>query len=173
MEATEYLAFVPLLLYGIGISILMAEWKRLFNFKDIFIPYSLFTIILTETALYNVYIYIQVVDQLQGLTYLSYLGMLVPPFLFLIATHAFTPEKGVDTKEYFMDTMPVFFTLMALFIGSHFFYDLKEPAIYTIIRAVAIFALIAMGFLRKIWIVYVLGMIWLLSLLVKVGVTIF
>lgn len=170
MTTAEYVAFVPLLLYGIGISILMAEWKRLLNYKEVFLPYSIFTVALTETALYNVYLYIQIVDQIQGITYFSYLGMLLPPFLFLIATHAFTPEPGVATREYFIKAMPVFFTLMALFVGSHFFYTLDEPTMFHIIRAIAVAVLIAIGFTRKIWIVYVLGVLWFISFLVKIGV---
>jgi len=34
METTEYLAFVPLLIYGIGLADLLGEWKRLFDPKE-------------------------------------------------------------------------------------------------------------------------------------------
>ncbi|MDZ7647852.1 MAG: hypothetical protein U5K54_12080 [Cytophagales bacterium] len=138
MDTTQYFAFVPLLLYGIGLAKLMEEWKRLFKIKEAYLPYTLITIILTETALYNVFIYIDLIDDMMGLDYLGYLSMLVAPFLFLIATNAFTPDKEANTREYFEEQIPVFFTLMALFVASHFTYVFIEPAPTKFVRIVAI-----------------------------------
>ena len=70
MIPSEYLAFIPLLIYGIALADLLSQWKRLFNPKDLFIPYLLMTIILTETALYNVFVYAEVINKLGGQTYL-------------------------------------------------------------------------------------------------------
>ena len=67
MDATEYLAFLPLLIYGIALADLFSQWKRLFNPRLLFIPYLLLTIILTETALYNVFVYAKLLDELTGL----------------------------------------------------------------------------------------------------------
>ncbi len=69
----NYLYFLPLLLYGIALAELFSQWKRFFNPGQIFLPYLLMTIILTETALYNVFIYAKLIDQLIGLNYFNYL----------------------------------------------------------------------------------------------------
>ena len=167
MDATEYLAFIPLLLYGIGLADLLSEWKRLFVTKDWYLPYALLTIILTETALYNVFIYIHLVEQMPGQSYLTYLSYLFPPFLFLMATSAFTPDKESETKEYFIRQMPVFFTLLALFIASHCLYGFNEPALMVVGRAVIIVLIITFGNMRKVWVVYALAAIWVLLFFVK------
>jgi len=167
MDATEYLAFIPLLLYGIGLADLLSEWKRLFVTKDWYLPYALLTIILTETALYNVFIYIHLVEQMPGQSYLNYLLYLIPPFLFLMATSVFTPDQESETKEYFIRRMPVFFTLLALFIASHFLYGFNEPALIVIGRAVTIVLIITFGNMRKVWVVYVLAAVWFLLFFVK------
>ena len=167
MDATEYLAFIPLLLYGIGLADLLSEWKRLFVTKDWYLPYALLTIILTETALYNVFIYIHLVEQMPGQSYFMYLSYLFPPFLFLMATNVFTPDQESETREYFIRRMPVFFTLLALFIASHFLYGFNEPAFMVIARAVIIVLIIIFGIMRKVWVVYVLAFLWLLLFFVK------
>ena len=160
MDVSEYLAFVPLLLYGIGLADLMSEWKRLLSPSSWYLPYSLFTIILTETALYNVFIYIQLIDQLPGQSYFSYLTFLLPPFLFLLTTYTFTPEKDSETKKYFIEQMPVFFTLLSLFVASHFLYQFEEPSVMDVSRVVIIVCLIAAGYFRKVWFVYVIAVLW-------------
>ena len=33
MSTTEFLAFIPLLIYGLGLTILLGEWKRVFDRK--------------------------------------------------------------------------------------------------------------------------------------------
>ncbi|MBK8289863.1 MAG: hypothetical protein IPK96_01850 [Flammeovirgaceae bacterium] len=170
MDTAQYFAFVPLLLYGIGLANLLEEWKRIFNIKEVYLPYTLITIILTETALYNVFIYIDLIGDMTGLSYLGYLSMLVAPFLFLLATHAFTPDKEANTREYFDEQIPVFFTLMALFVASHFTYVFVEPAPTKFIRIVAIGLLLLIAFTRKIWPLYVVSLIWAASLLLKGGI---
>jgi len=170
MEATEYLAFLPLLIYGISLADLFREWKRFLNLKEIFLPYLLLTIILTETALYNVFAFAGLLENLEGQTYSSYLLYLAPPFLFMLATSFFTPEEGSDTKEYFMKNMPVFLTFFALFAASHFLYDFNEPGIFKGIRIFGVVVILLTGFLRKKWMVYLLCAIWLFSLFSKGGV---
>lgn len=167
MDASEYLAFIPLLLYGLGLADLLSEWKRLFVTKNWYLPYAILTIILTETALYNVFIYIHLVEQMPGQSYFTYLSYLFPPFLFLMATNAFTPDKESDTKEYFIKQMPVFFSLLALFVASHFLYGFNEPSLMVIGRIVIIILIIILGYMRKIWVVYALAIIWILLFFVK------
>ena len=169
METTEYLAFVPLLIYGIGLADLLGEWKRLFDPKEWYAPYSIFTIILTEVAVYNIFIYRQLLGQLSGQNYLGYLLFLLPPFLFMLATVSFTPDKESSTRDYFIKQMPVFFSLLALFIASHFLFTFEESSFTLINRIVIIVLLLITGFTRKVWITYIITFQWLLTFLIKAG----
>jgi hypothetical protein len=169
MDASEYLAFLPLLIYGIALADLFSQWKRFFNPKELFLPYFLFTVILTETALYNVFIYAKLIDQLAGLSYFNYLLYLLPPFLFMLTANIFTPDKGEETRAYFIRNMPVFLTLLALFVASHFLYDFEENLRMLIGRLMAIILILITGIARKIWLAYVIVVLWVLLLFVKGG----
>lgn len=169
MDAAEYLAFLPLLIYGIALADLFSQWKRLINPKQLFIPYILLTIILTETAIYNVFIYAKLLDQLEGLSYFSYLSYLIPPFLFMLATSIFTPDADSDTETYFKRQMPLLFTLLSLFVASHFMYDFDENLASIIGRIIAILVILLIGFTRKIWLFYILSLLWVYLLFVKGG----
>lgn len=171
MSASEYLAFLPLLIYGIALADLFRQWNRFIDLKQVYIPYLLLTVILTETALYNVFLFESLLENLEGLTYAAYLLYLVPPFLFLLATIFFTPDEGSDTKEYFIKHMPVFNTLFALYVASHFMHEFNEPVIFTLIRIIGIIIILASGLFRKTWLIYVFMVIWILSLVFKGGVT--
>jgi hypothetical protein len=149
---------------------LFSQWKRLFDLKKWFIPYSLFTIILTEMAIYNVFVYRGLVEELQGLSYSNYLLYLIPPFLFMLTTNIFTPDKESETKEYFIKQMPVFSILLSLFIACHFLFDFDENVGARVIRLAAIFVISIAGIFRKTWPVYVVFSLWLISFLFKGGV---
>lgn len=168
MDASEYLAFVPLLIYGIGLADLLGEWKRLFDKSQWFFPYALFTVILTEVAVYNIFIYVNLVYELPGQSYFTYLAFLVPPFLFMLTTNVFTPDEGADTKEYFMKKLPLICILLALFVGSHFFYSFNEGGNGTDYgRYVSIAIILAAGFSRKIWLIYLLGVLWITTIFMR------
>ena len=164
----QALAFIPFLIFGLGITQLLSEWRRLFDTKKYFIPYFLFTIMLTEVAVYTIFVYAQLVVTLPDLNYFTYLSYLIPPFLFFMVTNVFTPDKGSDTKEYFIERMPLFFILLALFFGSQFFYDLHESNYLHILRLLAIVILIIAGlFYRKVWLTYVIVAIWLAAVIIR------
>jgi hypothetical protein len=167
MDVTEYLAFVPLLIYGMGLTNLLMEWKRFFDPNEIYLPYTLLTLLLTETAIYNVFIYQRLIDRFAGQNYLNYLLLLIPPFLFYLVTNVFTPEPGVKTRDYFLKRMPLSFTLMALLVSCNFFFRLEESLIPSIARLVFVVVIILAGFTRKIWLTYVLIIIWLVSLIFR------
>lgn len=173
MDASEYLAFVPLLIYGIALADLLGEWKRLFDPKEWYLPYSLFTLMLTEIAVYNIYIYLELVLQFEGQSYFRYLSFLLPPFLFLLTTNSFTPDKKSSTREYFVEKMPVFYTLLALFVASHFFYSFNEAAYTIFIRIISVIVLISVGYFRKVWSVYLIFAIWLFSFIIMKGFMVF
>ena len=165
MEASEVLAFLPLLIYGIAIAELFSQWKRFIDFKSLYLPYTLLTILLTEIALYNVYLFSQLVGEINTMNYKRYLLYIVPPFIFMISVYIFTPEKEDDTEVYFKQNMPIFFTLIALFVASHFFFKYEEIYIMYVARIIIIIWLLLTGFLRKIWMVYVFVAIWFLLFL--------
>jgi hypothetical protein len=167
MDVTQYLAFVPLLIYGLGLTALLSDWKRFFDAKQIYIPYTLLSLVVTEVAVYNVFIYIQLIAKFKEQSYLSYLSFLVSPFLFFMAAQVFTPDPGVDTKEYFVKRMPLFCSLFALLIGSHFIYELVESRYATIMRLIYIVVIIIVGFSRKPSLAYLLVLFWAVSLLVR------
>ena len=60
MDPEEYLAFIPLLIYGLAIADLLNEWRRFFKKEQWYLPYTIMSIIFTETAIYNVFIYINI-----------------------------------------------------------------------------------------------------------------
>lgn len=167
MHTIEYLAFIPLLMFGLGLADLMSQWRRLFDPLEWYLPYTVFTIILTEMAVYNVFIYYNLLVQLPGQSYFTYLSYLLPPFLFILTTSAFTPEKEANTKDHFIKRMPIFLTLLGALILSHFIFKYDESIFIQIARLVVVVILIIIGFTRKIWLVYIIGSLWLISFLFR------
>jgi hypothetical protein len=172
MDATQYLAFVPLLIYGLGLTALMSDWKRFFDPNQIYLPYTLLSLVVTEVAVYNVFIYIQLIAEFHEQSYLSYLSFLVSPFLFFMGAQVFTPDAGANTKEYFIKRMPLFCSLFALMIGSHFIYELVEAQYATIMRLLFIGLIIVVGFSRKPWLIYLVVFFWAASLFLRGPITV-
>ncbi|HBH25184.1 MAG TPA: hypothetical protein DDY13_17410 [Cytophagales bacterium] len=170
MESSEYLSFIPLLIYGLAIADLLSEWKRLFDKTQWYFPYLLTTIVLTELAIYNVFIYANLISELEGTSYLSYLKYILPPFLFLLMVSSFTPEKGDDTKEYFIRNMRIYLLLMAVFIASHFLFDFKEGRFVITLRTLMIVAVLLGAILRKVWMIYVLSLLWFILIFIRLNV---
>jgi len=171
MDATQYLAFVPLLIYGLGLTALLSDWKRFFDVKEIYLPYTLLSLVITEVAVYNVFIYIQLIAEFKDQSYLSYLSFLVPPFLFFMGAQVFTPDSGVNTKEYFVKRMPLFYSLFAFLISSHFIYELVESQYATVLRIVFILLIIIVGFSRRPWLTYLVVFFWAFSLFMRGSTT--
>jgi hypothetical protein len=167
MSTTEYLAFIPLLIYGMGLTTLLEQWKRLFDRKEIFLPYSLLTLMLTEIAFYNVFIYERLLIQFTGQNYLNYLLFLSTPLLFFLVTNIFTPESGENTKEHFIRRMPLFYTLIALLVASNFIYRLEASLYISISRVIFFLIALLAGYTRKIWLTYVVVAIWLITFLIR------
>ena len=173
MDPSEYLAFIPLLIYGLSIADLLSEWKRFINAKNFYFPYLLMTIIFIEVAIYNVFIYIKLVNDMQGKSYLSYLGCIFPTFIFLIMVKSFTPEDNDNTKTYFLKNRKIFFLLFSGFIASHFLYSFAENDVYlgaSTGRMISIVVITIAGFVKKDWIIYILGIIWFFMLLSRINV---
>lgn len=163
MSATEYFVFIPLLIYGMAMAELFGEWKRLIDPEQWYLPYLLMTIMLSELAVYNVYIYAKLLDNLVGISYFNYLKYLVPPFLFLMTVHAFTPDAQEKTEDYFVKRMPIFFTLLAAFVASHFFFEFEGA----LGRSIGVAGLIVAGWSRKPVIIYPTTVLWIILIFLR------
>ncbi len=163
MDVTQYLAFVPLLIYGMSITTLMVDWKRIIDFNQMFIPYSLLSLVLSETAIYNLFVYIRIIAKFKEFEYLSYLLYQIPPTIFYIMVNVFTPDTGFTTRTYFMNRMRLFYILFALMLASHFLFDHQETQYAHFIRIFLIAYVILIAIFRKIWMTYILVGLWILS----------
>ena len=63
--------------------------------------------------------------------------------------------------------MPLFYVLIALLTATNFFYKLEESIYVSISRIVFIIVVIICGFSRKIWLTYVLIIMWLITLIFR------
>ena len=169
MEASEYLAFIPLLIYGIALADLLGQWRRFFDRNYFYLPYFLTTLIFTENAIWSVYGYLEVTSHLEGIKYFQYWAYLLQPMLFLIIVSALTPEPEIkDTETYFKKRMPVVFGLMAVYISSHFIANYGVMSQLNVVRLLAIVLCIAMAVSRRAWLVYVVTALWLFSLFARI-----
>jgi len=168
MEAPEYLAFIPLLFYGIALADLLGQWRRFFDRDYFYLPYFLTTLIFTEVAIWNVFIYLEVIGKLEGIRYFHYWLYLLQPMLFLVIVSALTPEpENKDTDLYFQKRMPIVFGLMALYIASHLFASYGSTTPVTVVRVVSVLLCVVTAVIRKPWLVYVLTAIWVVSLFAR------
>ena len=166
MDTSEYLAFVPLLLYGIALADLLGQWRRFFEKKYLYWPYFLTTVMFTELAIRNVFLYIAVVRELDGIRYFHYWMELTQPMIFLMAVSALTPDSADrDTKDYFEKRITIVFALLAVFIASHFLPAYGVTVTMNYARVAAVVICVSIAVTRKVWLVYVLGGLWFLGLL--------
>ena len=169
MEASEYLAFIPLLIYGIALADLLGQWRRFFDRDYFYLPYFLTTLIFTENAIWSVFGYLEVTSHLEGIKYFQYWAYLLQPMLFLVIVSALTPETEIkDTETYFKKRMPVVFGLMAVYIGSHFLANYGVISQLNVVRLLAILLCIVMAVSRRAWLVYVVTALWVFSLFARV-----
>ena len=168
MEAPEYLAFIPLLIYGIALADLLGQWRRFFDGDYFYLPYFLTTLIFTEVAIWNVFIYLEVVGRLEDIHYFQYWAYLLQPMLFLVIVSALTPEpENKNTELYFKKRMPVVFGLMAIYIFSHLFANFGSTTPITAVRVVAIALCVVTAVVRRVWLVYAVTIVWVISLFAR------
>ena len=164
MEASEYLAFVPLLVYGIALSELLGQWRRFLDRDLFYLPHFMTTVVFTELAVWNVYGYLSVVQELEGVSYRQYCGYLLQPMLFLLTVSALTPEADTDdTRAYFDERFPLVYLLMAGFIASHFLTDADALRSIVSARSVATALLVCVALTRRVEIIYALAVVWFVS----------
>ena len=165
MSIAEQLSFIPLLLYGIAVADLFSHWRRFFHKEYLYWPYVITAIVLTELAIWNIYLFMVGTRDLEFMTYYEYWADLIKPIIFLILVHAFTPEaEDKDTKSYFSRRIPLVFGLLALYIALHLVpdFDVNEKIFYPRVFGVVICLTIAIT--KYIPFVYAIGVIWLISL---------
>ncbi len=166
MDTSEYLAFVPLLLYGMGLTALLGQWRRFFEKKYLYWPYFLTTVMLTELAIRNVFLYLEIVRKLDGIRYFHYWLELTQPMLFLMAVSALTPDSAESsTKDYFNKRITIVFALFAVFISTHFLPEYGVTVTMDYARVAAVVICVSIAVTRRAWLVYVLGGLWFLGLL--------
>lgn len=165
MNTAEYLIFIPLLFYGMALADLLSQWRRFFDKEYMYWPYFISTLILTETAIYNVYIYLDVVGEFDDINYYQYWLYLIQPMLFLLIVHALTPEQdNKSTETYFNKRIPLVFGLTAIFVSWHLIFGLSDMGSLKYSRLIGVILCILIALTRKIFLIYVLGLLWFLSL---------
>jgi hypothetical protein len=87
----------------------------------------------------------------------------------MLTVNDFTPDKGADTKDYFEKQMPNFCVMMAVFMGTRFFYDFGESQVLVYGRILSMFLILITGLTRKIWMVYVLVTVWFSLIFLRSG----
>lgn len=166
MSTIEYLAFLPLLIYGLAISDIVNHWRRYLYKEDFYLPYVMSAFMVLEGAIFSVFEYLQLLDELVDNDYAHYLALLVPPLIFLALAKVLTPDRDRNTKEYFMANVRVIFTLSAIFSASHWLYDFKPENIYlTVIRIITITFLIAIATTKKIRLIYFFFVFYVITLI--------
>ena len=165
MSADEFLSFIPLLLYGIALADLFSQWRRFFEKQYLYLPYVITTIVFTEIAIWNVFIFMEFLEVIPSVSYYEYWLFLLQPIIFLLMVHAFTPEvDNIDTETYFKRRMGLVFLLMAVYIGTHMLPSLTTRSDFVNVRVVTVVVCLAIAISRKIWLIYLMGALWVVSL---------
>jgi hypothetical protein len=175
MDAEEYLLFIPLLIYGIVLSRLLGEWRRFFDFANWHGPYIVTVVVFTEIAIWNIFNFLDVFRGKSASSYLTYLALLLAPFLFLLSVNALLEEEdrdGLVDREEFASRMRLSYALMACFVALHLLPMYRADDGELIFRLPALVIVVAISWLRKEWLVYLLGAVWLLSLLRRIEIAV-
>ncbi len=168
MNPTQYLAFIPLLFYSIALSELLGQWKRFFDRTALYWPYILTAIIFTEIVIYNVFNYLEVIGDLGDVGYFRCWVFLLQPILFLVTVKALTPDQNiVDIPAFFRKRIPLVFDLMAVFLACHFLPGFSGGSALDLPRIIAILFCLAIAVTRSIPIIYILTVIWLITLILR------
>lgn len=171
MDAIEYLLFIPLLLYGIALSDLFGEWKKILSNKNYYWPYIATIITITEIGIYNVYIFFNLASYLKESSYFQYCLFLAPPFVFLLLVNFLTHKEDdevMHSKDFFQSRIPQVFFTLAVFISLHFipFYHFENEIFVPRLIAVAI--CLAFAYWRKMFLFYPLILIWILTIVLRI-----
>lgn len=166
MDIIEFLLFIPLLIYGIALSQLLGQWKRFFDIENFHGPFVVTVIAFTEVAVSNIYSFLEIFTARDDHSYLSYLLDLSGPFLLLLAVNALVKDDnhdGIVDRDEFHGRMRLTYGFMAAFVAHHLIPGFRADDGILWLRLPAIVVMLAIAITRKEWIVYVLGLIWLVG----------
>lgn len=171
MDPIEYLLFIPLLMYGIVLTQLFGEWKRFFDLENWHGPYIITVVVFTEIAVWNIYTFLDVISREPSHSYLSYLGLLAPPFLLMLSVNALLAGEGasglVDRVE-FRNRMRLSYFFMGCFVMFHFVPIFGQDDGLNPPRVAASAILFLAAWLKRERLVYLLGVIWLVGLAMRI-----
>lgn len=171
MSFTEYLLFIPLLIYGIVLSQLLGEWRRFFDLANWHWPYIITIVVFTEIAVWNIYTFLGVFTRHDSHSYMTYLGLLSAPFLFLLAVNALLvgeDDDGLVDRTEFRSRMPLSYFFMGCYVALHLTPLLSDGDEFRPVRIVALCMLFGVAGMRKEWMVYPLGVLWLGTLAIRI-----
>lgn len=165
MDINEYFSFIPLLLYGVALADLFSQWRRFFEKEYVYLPYVLSTVVFTESAIWNIYLFIIDLQGTKFTNYYHYWSFLIQPILFVLIIHAFTPEtKNKDTEAYFKNRMRVVFVLFAIYIALHLLPGGTSNQEMLWPRVIGIVFCLVIAFSRYVPLVYAFAIVWFISL---------
>ena len=165
MSTSEYLSFIPQLLYGAAVIELFGQWRRFFDKQYRYWPYVLVSLIFTELAIWNIYLFLSEIRGLSDVSYYKYWLFIIRPICFMLMVHALTPDSDIkDTAGYFKKRLPIVFGLFTIYIALHFDYALSDPLSDRIIRVASVLLALVIAITKRINLIYVFGAIWIVSL---------
>jgi len=168
MSSGEILSFIPSFLYGIALAELFSHWRRFFEKQYLYLPYVITTIVFTETAIWNVYLFLVQIQDSNLIAYHEYWLFLIQPIIFLLLIHAFTPEIEIkDTEAYFKKRIPIVFGLTSLYIALHLTPAFSGSKNDMWFRIIGVIICLIIALTRNIKAIYALGIFWLLTLFFK------
>jgi hypothetical protein len=171
MDVIEYLLFIPLLIYGIALTQLLGQWRRMFDRNNFYAPFVVTIVAFTETAVQNVYHYLPIFTARSDHSYGSYLLDLAGPFLFLLASASLSHgehEEAFD-RERFSARIPSAYAFMSAFVALHLLPQFRADTGNFLLRVPLIALLIAVAITRKAWLIYVVGLAWLVGLSLRLA----
>ena len=167
MDVIEYLLFIPLLIYGIALSHLLAQWKHVFDLKSFHGPYLVTVVAFTETAIQNIYHYLEIFTARDDHSYPAYLLALTGPFLFLLSANSLssgtTPDATIDRDE-FRARIPAAYAFMSAFVALHLLPQFRTDSGNFALRIPLVLLLIAVAATKKESLIYLIGLFWLAGL---------
>lgn len=170
MDVIEYLLFIPLLIYGIALSQLLAQWKRIFDLSNFHGPFVVTVVAFTETAIQNIYHYLQIFTVRDDHSYAAYLLALAGPLLFLLSANALSEDinpGGTIDRDEFRARVPAAYAFMGAFVALHLLPRFRTDSGHFALRIPLILLLIAVAATKKESLVYLVGVLWLVGLVMR------
>ena len=124
---------------------------------------------MTEIAVYNVYGFLQKIDDLNSVSYFGYWLYLGPPLIFLLAVSALISDNN-DTglKKHFDKRIPIVFGLLTVYILFHMIpaYAFNDSLFYMRLVVATLAFLTAVT--KDIRFFYAITVLWVVGLFIRV-----